>query len=77
MILSYQVSDLERYDGKNTISTRLIVDYVNFTYDIIPYNNGIMENIPNCKLPLLVAKSIEMAYEKAQLELARVKPTQE
>ena len=62
-------SEQERYEGKNTISTILVVDYVNFTYTITP---PVMVDVPNCKLPLLIAKSIELAYKKAQTELARV-----
>lgn len=56
----------EKYEGENKVSVRMVVDYENEIYEIIPPSMKIQTK---CKLPQWVSKAIELAHEKAMHEL--------
>ena len=56
----------EKYDNKNQICVKLIIDYENKTYEIIAPS---MKIETNCKLAHWVSKAIQLAYDKAMIEL--------
>lgn len=56
----------EKYDSKNQVCVKLIIDYENKVYEIIPPSMKIQTK---CKLPLWVSKAIQLAYDKAIYEL--------
>ena len=56
----------EKYDNQNQVCVKLIIDYENKAYEIIPPS---MKIETKCKLPHWVSKAIQLAYDKAMVEL--------
>lgn len=56
----------EKYDSQNRVCVRLIIDYENKAYEIIPPS---MKIETNCKFPHWVSRAIQKAYDKAIVEL--------
>jgi hypothetical protein len=56
----------EKYNNQNQVCVKLIIDYKNKAYEIIPPS---MKIETKCKLPLLISKAIQLAYDKVMAEL--------